>query len=76
MRAEPVAQGDEKPVEQLPVRRTSVPAHVDDHVTYSIEIHQHDRLHVEDLDPCLLGKHRPAWLNGGGVACGRCGARL
>ena len=28
------------------------------------------------LDPCLLGRHRPAWLTSGRVACGRCGAPL
>lgn len=26
--------------------------------------------------PCLLGKHRPAYLTTGGIACGYCGIRL
>lgn len=44
------------------------PVIVDDPTTRLIRLVQ--------ADPCAALGHRPAWLNTGGVACGRCGTPL
>lgn len=41
-----------------------------------IIIHEPPSPRLEDVDPCAAGLHKPAWLNSGRVACGRCGVPL
>jgi hypothetical protein len=41
------------------------------------QMNTHDQLREAiEANPCLVGRHRPAWLVGGGIACGVCGAYL